>query len=390
VTSPDATERSRTTLVAVGLAFGLLGATVAVHGAAVPLLRERFAISTATAGLVLPVHAAAAILGTLAWGVFDRLDCHRAGLRAGGVLVPLGAVAIAVAPDLGLLLGAAAVLGAGLGVLVTGGNAITSRDRAAGAVRRLNVVHAMFGVGAISGPTLLSVLGFRTTLLVVAAGGAAALGGLARPPAAVRRTTVRDPDRDARRADRRVLLAFLSVFGLYIGMELGVANWMAAHLADRGWSAPAAARWTSGYFVAFTVGRLLTARFASDADPARVVGWALTAGAAAATLAAVPVLTPVAYVLVGLAISPVFPTTMVWLGRRLPDVPDAPTAAMFAGNVGAVALPVAIGAVIEALGTGWVPGAVAVLGVTATTVALVLARSGRPTGAAGTSPAPRG
>ncbi|MFP5310760.1 MAG: MFS transporter [Actinomycetes bacterium] len=386
---------TRAWLVAAGAGFGLLGATVAVHGAAVPLLRERFDVPTATAGLALPVHAAAALVGTVVWGLVDRRGWHRAGLRAGGLLVAAGAVATAVAPGFGALLAGTALLGAALGIVNTGGNAIAARDRAAGAVRRLNVVHAMFGVGAVAAPVVLSLVGYRATLLVLAVGGVAVLPGLAQAPAAVRTPPARSADRAARRADARVLAAFLGLFALYIGVELGVANWMAAHLADLGWSPAAAARWTSAYFVAFTVGRLLTARLAGDADPATLVRASLALGGLAAGLALVPRLAPWAYVATGLAVSPVFPTTMVWLGRRLPGVPDGPTAAMFAGSVGAVALPIAIGGVIGAVGTSWVPAAVGVLGAAGAGVAawlrvapVVPARSGEEVAVGGPPDAP--
>lgn len=356
------------------MGFVLLGGAVALYGPAVPLFVEAYGLATAVAGLALPVHSAAAVVGVLGWGALDRKGHVRRALAVGAATTASGALAVAFAPTFAIVLVGVAGIGAGFGITNTGMNALFARDRTIGAAARMNALHSMFGLGAVIAPLVLSVAGLRVTFVLLAALMLTILPAMRRafdpgvePP--------EDDSPEARRAAKIVMFGFLALFALYIGTELGVANWMAAHLTDQGWTAAAAARWTSAYFLAFTIGRLLVARFAARVEPARLVIGSLILGAGTVALANIVSITPYAYVLVGLVVAPVFPTAMVWLTRRLPEARHGPAGAMLAGSAGAAVLPTLIATLVGARGTAAVPTAVAVLALVATAIAVWLRRT---------------
>jgi FHS family glucose/mannose:H+ symporter-like MFS transporter len=356
--------------------FLLLGAVVSLYGPAVPLFREQYGVSTSLAGMALPVNAAASVVGVIGWGALDRSGHVRTALLLGALSTGSGAATVALAPTFPVVLAGVVLVGLGFGIVDTGINAIFARDRSAGATRRMNMLHAMFGFGAVSFPLLLSFTSLTVAFLTAAMLMLAALPGLRHgfDPG------VAEPEDDspaARRSARFVLIGFLSIFALYIGIELGIGNWMAAHLTDEGWSAAAAARWTSGYFATFTLGRLLVARVAERVHPARIVISALGLGALFASAANLSAITPYAYLLAGLAIAPVFPTTMVWLSQRLPEQRHGPAAAMLAGSSGATVFPAAVGVLVGVTSTSVVPTAVAATGLAAMFAAIKVRRSAR-------------
>jgi len=88
-------------------------------------------------------------------------------------------------------------------------------------------------------------------------------------------------------------------------------------------------------------------------------------------LAAIPVLAPYAYLGVGLAIAPIFPTGLAWLAERVPGSQAAGAWVIAASMVGGVAFPPLLGAAFESAGAGSVPLLLAVL--SAVCVALALA-----------------
>ncbi len=371
-TEPSAPSRP---LRAAGFTgFVLLGAALALYGPAVPLFREQYGVSTSVAGMALPVQSVTAIVGVLIWGALDRSGRIRGGLMAGALAGALGALAIAFAPTFAVVLLGVAGIGIGFGILDTGLNALFARDRTDGAGSRMNALHGVFGIGAVGSPLLLSVGGLTTTYVVV---GLAMFAIIPAVRSAIDPGVLEADDTSAaaRRTAKLVFAGFLALFALYIGVELGVANWMAAHLSDQGWSNAAAARWTSAYFLAFTIGRFVIARFGAHIHPARVVITSLALGGVLVLFAAVATLTPWAYVAVGLVIAPVFPTGMIWIARRLPENRHGPAGAMLAGSVGATILPGAVGLAVAASGTSIVPFAVAITAAAAVGVAVWVRRT---------------
>ena len=70
---------------------------------------------------------------------------------------------------------------------------------------------------------------------------------------------------------------------------------------------------------------------------------------------------PVAYVLTGLALAPIFPTGIVWLAKLRPADSRATSWLFPAAMAGGIAGPGAIGLVVADFGVGWAPLVLALL-----------------------------
>ena len=212
------------------------------------------------------------------------------------------------------------------------------------------------GIGAVAAPILVSIAGARYGLIY--AGGAAvaavALLGFRGVPGRLRGASSSGTAPSSRRTARLVVI-FATAFGLYVGVEIGVAGWMPTHLHSAGFGLAAAATLTSGFWLALAAGRFLVAPLTLRvSDSAIVLG-----GTAVAVLclagALIAPFAPVAYIATGLAIAPVFPTGVAWLATLNPANPGATSWLFPASMVGGALIPSAIGLVIARVGAGWVP-----------------------------------
>lgn len=361
---------SRTALVGGFLGFFVSGGVAALYGPAAPAFRTGFGVSELTSGLPAAVHPMAALVGVLGWAAATRRGVGARLLALGVLLLGIGAVAVAAAPSMAAVLGAAVVLGAGFGVLSNGMNSVYPRDTGPRTPVVVACMHGVFGVGAVALPLVLSLVGHRAAFAAVGVIGLVAVVPMlatAGPPR---------PSLDLQQSapPRRHVLAFSLVFGTYVAVEAGTATWLATYVEFRGWGQDAAARWTSGFWLAITGGRFLFALVLARVRPGRIVQVVLPLSAVALALATVPAIAPYAFVVAGLCFAPVFPTAMVWLPRALPDAQGATTAAILAAITGATVSPVLVGAVGSGIGLAAMPGALALLAVLASAIAVAMGR----------------
>lgn len=75
-------------------------------------------------------------------------------------------------------------------------------------------------------------------------------------------------------------------------------------------------------------------------------------------------LAPVAYVVAGLAIAPIFPTGIVWLAKLRPGDSRATSWLYPAASIGGTAGPGVIGIVIAQVGVSWAPSLLALIALT--------------------------
>ncbi|MEX1286939.1 MAG: MFS transporter, partial [Acidimicrobiia bacterium] len=248
-----------------------------------------------------------------------------------------------------------AVLGGGGGVVDAGLNAHVALERGA---RVMHLLHASFGVGATTGPALM-------TLFVVGSTswrwGFAAIGvvqlllgvlylrtrkawGAPEPPVPGRR-----------RVDGAVVLS-LAVFAVYTGLEVAAGQWAFSVLSEgRGVSAGAAGLAVTGFWGALTLGRLVAGAAGERWRP----GATLSAGLALSVLGTVlfwwaPVMWvgAVGLLVVGLGLAPIFPMLTLLTPMRVGRERSTTVIGyqLTAASIGAVALPGGIGWLVGRLG----------------------------------------
>src|SRR5688572_30786198 len=152
------------------LAFISLGLPDAVLGVAWPSLRAGFGISQSALGAVLGAGMLGYFVsGIVAGGLMNWLGAGGLLAASSGV-VTLGLVGYAAAPSWALFFPVGALMGLGSGAIDAGLNGYAARHFS---VRHLNWLHACWGVGASTGPLIMTAviargLGYRVGYGVLA------------------------------------------------------------------------------------------------------------------------------------------------------------------------------------------------------------------------------
>jgi FHS family glucose/mannose:H+ symporter-like MFS transporter len=364
---------TRAALVAIGAIFFLMGVLASAYGPLLEYLSRRFEVSLAIAGGALSAHFLGALVGVLVSMRVLQWVSSRAFVFTALSLLGLGCLGVALAPSWPAFLAAVVVIGVGFGALDIGCNQLVAHSEGAGRTAVLNVLNGAFGFGAVAGPLLVSTVG-RAHLSLLYGGAAAVAVGLLPLVAGISGrlpfTAQRSPGRSS-----ALVGIFMVAFALYVGIETGTGGWMPSHLESIGLPSLAAATLTSGFWLALAVGRLLAALVPAQV-PERAMVIAGTAVAAIALLTALnPTVAPIAYIVVGFAIAPIFPTGIAWLAKLRPGDARATSWLFPASMIGGAIIPGGIGAVIATFGIAWTPAVLSLVAVGCLVAFSVAARS---------------
>lgn len=258
------------------LAYLTIGMITTLFGPLLVSVQQALGLSHTQAGLFITTQFAGSMVGTLVGGpASDRLG-KRSLLMVSAVLVVAGALGAASFQSYGLLLGAFAVLGVGLGSTNGTANALVSDlagDRRAAALNRLNV---NFSLGALLGPFLVARLfaaGLAgSTARQVAYGIIAGLGLLFgfrclrhQPPPGEGPRGRQAPAPTGTAGSLASLLADRTLWLMgailltYVAMESSVSTWWPAYLQENlGTSEATAGDVVTTFFVAVAAGRWVT------------------------------------------------------------------------------------------------------------------------------------
>jgi MFS transporter, FHS family, glucose/mannose:H+ symporter len=368
----------KTALGAVAACFLIMGALAAAYGPLLEHLARRFGITLPTASEVFSAHFAGALVGVfVAMWAIERISGRVSIWVALGCL-GLGCAGVALASTWPEFLVGVFVIGLGFGALDLGLNLLVAHSEGRRRPALLNALNGAFGFGAVAGPILVSSLGQAHLATLYA--GAAVLAVVLIPAAAgisgrLPVTPRSKRGRTEARGGGALVGIFLVGFVFYVGVETGVGGWMTSHLESVGLLSVEAASLTSGFWLTFAVGRVAAALI-PDTVPPPVVIIAGSSIAAVALLAALNGrVAPVAYLVTGFAIAPIFPTAIAWLAKLRPG-DSRSTSWMFpATMVGGGVIPPAIGFAVAWIGIGWVPAVLsAVAIVTIASFALAASR----------------
>lgn len=336
----------------------MVGASQALYGPAFPLLRERFGLNAAEVGLVVSLHFLGSFTTIALSGWLLRRFGYRRTLVAGAMVMAVGAVLVALQASWVLTLAGALGIGLGFGAVDVAMNLLFVRSFGEGSAPALNLLNAMFGIGAVLGPLAVAVALPRLAVpflgVAVAAVLVAALMLRVEEPPAL------SPGDHLAVSWTRVI-GFVVIYFLYVSAEVGVASWETEYLTPHVGPAQAAAL-PAIYWGALTVGRFLSTPLSAWLRPRDLVLGASVLSVVAAVAAHWVPAAPWAYAVVGLAFAPIFPTTLVWLADVFPRRAEQITPiAVAAANLGPVATAPLIGLSVEVWSRSVIPTAIAAL-----------------------------
>ena len=340
------------------LSFILLGASTAASGPSLPKLAEHTSSGLDRISLIFVFGSLGYLIGSYFGGrAYDRLPGHK--LMAIAVLgLALVTALIPVAPALWLLLLAMFLSGLASGILDVGCNTLLLWTHGKNAGPFMNGLHFFFGVGSFIAPLILARVLIQTGDIYWLFWSVA----IACLPIAIWSWFLPQPSTHTEAQERNnapfpVLPVFLIVilFVLYVGLELGFANWIYTYALSLGLGdAVTSAYLTSGFWGSFTLGRLLGVWVSTRARPQMIL-YADLLGCAISTIIIMlwkdsTLALWIGSIGLGISMASIFPTFLMLAGERL-KLTGAITGWFLVGSgAGSMLLPWLIGQIFVATG----------------------------------------
>ncbi|HSX83706.1 MAG TPA: MFS transporter [Candidatus Saccharimonadia bacterium] len=311
--------------ISLGLPDGLLGVAwpsmrVFFH---LPLDALGTLLVTFTTGYLLSSCSSGRLLARINVGSLLALSC---------LATAASLLGYALTPRWGIMVALGVLSGLGAGAIDAGVNTYVATRYSP---RMVNWLHACYGIGATSGPVIMT--------SVLAAGlpwqwgyGIVGLGQLVLAlcfglthtwwPAATaaRDTSAHTPVRTvSSRSTLRLPVVWLgiAVFFLYTGMEAATGTWTYSLFTEaRAIPASTAGMWVSMYWGSLTVGRLLSGAIVSYVSVSLLLRLCIIGvilGATLIWLNMTSMLSCVGLALIGLALAPIFPSLIATTPERL-------------------------------------------------------------------------
>ncbi|MEK7409750.1 MAG: MFS transporter [Acidobacteriota bacterium] len=328
-------------ITAAILAIFVYGMIAAMLGTILPDLSQRFKLTPKQNGNIALAQAIGLIIASISVGPLIDNQGKKVGLVLGLALIALALFLLPKSKGYGTIMVYLLILGLGGGIIVTGANALVSDIGAGRRATVMNFLNLFFGLGGLATPFIsANLLGRNSTrlcyLVAVLTAGTLVIHFTAPiPPPSGERGFQLSQASDLLGQPALWLLALLLF--LYVAAEVGVWNWLVRHLIAQGIPEGRALNILSlGFALGMLVGRVAVA-------PVLITVPAQTVTLVAALLMTVttylalqtrdPKVSWIAVFCAGLAMAPVFPTTLA-----------------IVGNVFTVATATALGIVIT---SGW-------------------------------------
>jgi fucose permease len=303
--------------------YGMIGAML---GTILPDLSDRFHLSPSQNGTIAFAQALGLIIASLCVGPLLDNEGKKLGLILGLAFIAIALFALPRASSFRGIVFLLFLLGVGGGVVVTGANALVSDVSEAHRATALNLVNLFFGLGGLATPFIAANLFARNWVRLCYTIAALTVVTLAIQAA----TKMPGPSgtggfvlADAAPVLGRPLLFLLGLFlFLYVSCEVGIWNWLPRHLIAQGISESRALNILSlGFALGLLVGRVGASQVLIHASAITVLLFA-SAGMVVTTLFMLrsnnPGIAGTLVFLAGLAMAPVFPTTLAIVGDTFP------------------------------------------------------------------------
>jgi len=345
------------------LLFICLGLNTAVIGPTLPALADQTHTPLGHMGWLFLAGAVGYTLGTTLGGrVFDRVRGHpvlgMAQLAAAALLV-----LVPMLPRFWLLLGVLTCKGVADGLVNTGANTLLVWTHGEKVGPYMNGLHFCFGLGAFLAPILVAQVigvagGYRWAFWALAACATLVSLRLLTLAGHPRPAHHHDPGTRARVGARiyypLVMPAALFLF-FYVGAEVAFGGWVYTYaVALKLASAVGAAYLTSGFWLSFTLGRLLSIPMATRFTPPQIVLAALCS--CLSLLALVIIIPDSSFVLwsvalgLGFCMAPLWPAGFTLAGQSLTLTASVSGMILLGDSFGCMVLPWLVGQAIAVTG----------------------------------------
>jgi fucose permease len=317
----SAVKPGRLILAAI-LAILIYGMIAAMLGTLLP----GFNLTPEQSGNVAFAQALGLIIASVSVGPLIDSKGKKVGLILGLALAVVALFLLPTAAGYQSTMGLMFLLGLGGGIIVTGSNALASDVNEARRASTLNLLNLFFGLGGLLTPLIASRLfsGNAISLCYLVA----ALTGLTLLIHAVTAMPAPTGERGFKVSEIGLLMGNPALYllalllFLYVACEVGVWNWLAKHLIAQGIPEDRALTILSlGFALGLLIGRVVVSRILIRVSAQNVT-------LAAAVLMAVttylvlqtqdPTVAWVAVFFAGVAMAPVFPTTLAMAGDAFP------------------------------------------------------------------------
>ena len=383
--------------------FTIFGMSMTIIGAALPKIISSFGWSYFVAGLVLAANAIAYFSFTFVGGFAIKYMGPRRTVVTGLAVTAAGLAFFGSTPDPLTNILLAGLMGVGQGFVEITVNFTTLRLDTAKSGRPMNLMHGAFAVGAILGPLALAGMlqaGFDwvsvyhlMAVLFLALAALFVVMPMRVPPEA----PGADEDGPAQRLSLHpaYYLSFLALF-LYVGVELGVSNWVAEYfVAVFDYPAAQSGLLVSLFWAGLLAGRLgVPILYHGKRQDLMLVGFSLLATVTIAGLSLLGFATAGAMtqgiamglvLFAGLGCSIYYPAVITLLGNCFPHAQSQAIGfAAGGGGIGAFVFPFLMSALANGWGIRIGFATYAVFGIAMTLAAVGLARAASPGGKART------
>ena len=334
--------------------FALTGIVMTFLGPMLPSLSVRWSLNDAQLGALIFAEFFSAMFAMLISGLVVGRIGYRLTLIVGLLLMACGMILLVFGP---WLMGVAAIciFGAGYGITTPAGNLRTAEINPENSASALNVLNAVWGLGAMSSPFLVALALKRHRPDLFFLGTAAALLALMSLMAVSRfvpdtRAEVDSPNVRAKVWTVRILPLICAVFFFYVGVETCFGNWVATYARRLSPENLALDIITPSFFWgALLLGRALAPFVLRSCRETKLASMglalALVGGIGLVSAGGVKLI-DVSSVLAGLGLASIYPISVSLLRRWLGEATRRASGVVFSsGNVGGAVLPWMLGVV---------------------------------------------
>jgi MFS transporter, FHS family, Na+ dependent glucose transporter 1 len=343
--------------------FICLGLSIAIIGPTLPSLANQTHASLGELGLVFLIWSMGYTLGTYLSGrIYDRTPGHTV-LGVAQICAAILLMLIPAARWLWLLLAILACKGIAEGFINTGSNALLVWTHGEKVAPFMNGLQFFFGVGAFISPLFVALaLGTSTSFHWVywGIGIFALLAGLRMLTLKNSPSPVRAQKDDSGRIVSQksyyplVFVATLLLF-FYVGAEITFSGWVYTYaVALKLVSSEVAAYLTSGFWLTFTISRLVAVPVSTRFAPKQVL---LVTILGCLAILAVAMLIPGSQIILwimsiglGLSMGPIWPAAFTLAGQSFPLTGKISSIVLLGDSSGTMVLPWLVGRVIETNG----------------------------------------